>query len=63
MAEHRRRAGGWLNRNILGYAMTSASVLVFVVATSWWHVVLGRTAQWIGWSIRTPVRDALLARA
>lgn len=48
---------------VLGYSVTSVSVLIFVAATNWWYVVLGRTAQWIGWSIRSPVRDALLTES
>ena len=48
---------------VLGYSVTSVSVLIFVAATNWWYVLLGRTTQWIGWSIRSPVRDALLTES
>ncbi len=48
---------------VFGYSVTAVSVLIFVAATNWWYVVLGRTAQWIGWSIRSPVRDALLTES
>ncbi len=47
----------------LGYFVTAVSTAAFAVATNWWHVLLGRTAGWIGWSIRSPVRDALLTES
>ena len=47
----------------LGYFVTAFSKATFALATNWWHVLLGRTAGWIGWSIRSPVRDALLAES
>lgn len=47
----------------LGYFVTAASKASFALATSWWHVLFGRTAGWIGWSIRSPVRDALLTES
>ena len=43
-----------------GYFITAVSKASFAFATSWWHVLIGRTAGWIGWSIRSPARDALL---
>jgi MFS family permease len=48
---------------ILGYVITAASKATFALATSWWHVLFGRTVGWIGWSIRSPVRDALLTES
>jgi MFS family permease len=48
---------------ILGYAITAASKATFALAGSWWHVLFGRTVGWIGWSIRSPVRDALLTES
>jgi len=47
----------------LGYFVTAVSKATFALATNWWHVLLGRTAGWIGWSIRSPVRDALLTES
>ncbi len=47
----------------LGYLITSVSKGSFALATNWWHVLLGRTFGWIGWSIRSPVRDALLSES
>ncbi len=47
----------------LGYFITAFSKASFALATSWWHVLLGRTVGWIGWSIRSPVRDALLVES
>jgi MFS family permease len=47
----------------IGYFITAVSKASFALATNWWHVLLGRTAGWIGWSVRSPVRDALLAES
>lgn len=47
----------------LGYFVTAFSKATFALATNWWHVLFGRTAGWIGWSIRSPVRDALLTES
>ena len=46
-----------------GYFVTAVSKATFALATNWWHVLIGRTAGWIGWSIRSPVRDALLTES
>ena len=48
---------------ILGYAVTAGAKATFALAGSWWHVLFGRTVGWIGWSIRSPVRDALLTES
>ncbi|QKE41944.1 MAG: MFS transporter [Ferrovum myxofaciens] len=47
----------------MGYFITAFSKASFALATSWWHVLFGRTVGWIGWSIRSPVRDALLVES
>jgi len=46
-----------------GYFITAFSKASFAFATSWPQVLIGRTAGWIGWSIRSPVRDALLVES
>ncbi len=64
-------ASGWYSDRIgkrkglaiLGYAVTAGAKATFALATSWWHVLIGRTVGWIGWSIRSPVRDALLTES
>ena len=48
---------------VLGYFVTAFSKVTFAFAGNWWHVLIGRTAGWIGWSIRSPVRDALLTES
>jgi MFS family permease len=48
---------------VLGYFITAVSKATFALAGSWWHVLIGRTTGWIGWSIRSPVRDALLTES
>lgn len=48
---------------ILGYAITAGAKATFALAGAWWHVLIGRTVGWIGWSIRSPVRDALLTES
>jgi MFS family permease len=47
----------------VGYFITAFSKASFAFATNWWHILIGRTAGWIGWSIRSPVRDALLVES
>jgi len=47
----------------VGYFITAFSKASFALATNWWHVLIGRTAGWIGWSVRSPVRDALLVES
>jgi MFS family permease len=46
----------------LGYAATGLKAL-FALATSWWWVLILRTAGWIGRGARGPVRDATIADA
>jgi len=47
----------------VGYFITAFSKASFALATNWWQVLIGRTAGWIGWSVRSPVRDALLVES
>lgn len=44
----------------IGYFITALSEASFTFTTNWMQVLIGRTFGWIGWSIRSPVRDALL---
>ena len=44
----------------VGYFITAFSEASFALATNWWQVLISRTAGWIGWSVRSPVRNALL---
>jgi MFS family permease len=53
-----RRRRHWCSA---GYLVTALGKVSFALATSWWHVLLGRTAAWIGRGFRSPLRDALLA--
>lgn len=48
---------------VVGYFITAVSKAAFALAGSWWQVLIGRTAGWIGWAIRSPVRDALLTES
>lgn len=48
---------------MIGYLMTALGAATFALAGLWWHVLLSRTFSWIGWSIRSPVRDALLTES
>lgn len=48
---------------VVGYFITAVSKATFAFAGNWWHVLAGRTAGWIGWAIRSPVRDALLTES
>jgi len=44
-----------------GYLVTTLSKVSFALATSWWHILIGRTSAWVGRGFRSPLRDALLA--
>lgn len=44
----------------IGYFITAVGVGSFAFATNWLQVLFERTVGWIGWSVRSPVRDALL---
>jgi len=48
---------------IAGYLVTALGTAAFGLATAAWHVLLARSAAWLGRGIRTPVRKALLAAA
>jgi MFS family permease len=48
---------------VLGYLVTAFGTASFGLATAAWHVLLSRTAAWLGRGARTPVRKALLAAA
>jgi MFS family permease len=44
-----------------GYVVTTLATGALALATSAWHVLVARTAAWVGRGIRTPGRKALLA--
>lgn len=44
-----------------GYVVTTLATGALALATSAWHVLIARTAAWLGRGIRTPGRKALLA--
>jgi len=46
---------------VAGYVVTAFGTAAFGLATTAWHVLLARSAAWLGRGIRTPVRKALLA--
>jgi MFS family permease len=46
---------------VIGYLVTALGTASFGLATSAWHVLLARSAAWLGRGVRTPVRKALLA--
>lgn len=48
---------------IAGYFITAAGTASFALASAAWHVLVARSAAWLGRGIRTPVRKALLAGA
>jgi MFS family permease len=48
---------------VFGYFVTAAGMASFALATTWWHVLLGRVGGWIGRGARGPVRKVLLAEA
>lgn len=48
---------------VAGYLVTALSTASFALATSAWHVLIGRACAWLGRGVRTPVRKALLAAA
>jgi len=62
---------GWLSDRmarrkpiaVMGYALTGLTTGLFALATGWWHVLLIRSAGWVGRGIRGPVRDAMLAES
>lgn len=46
---------------VLGYVVTALGTAGIGLATQAWHVLLFRSAAWLGRGVRTPVRKALLA--
>lgn len=46
---------------VAGYIVTAAGTASFAFATSAWHVLLARSAAWLGRGVRTPIRKALLS--
>ena len=46
---------------VLGYVVTALGTASFGLATSAWHVLMARSAAWLGRGVRTPVRKAMLA--
>jgi MFS family permease len=57
----RLRLRKWLTGT--GYLLTTLGIGSYVVAGSWWHVLLGRAGAWFGRGFRGPLRDALIAEA
>jgi MFS family permease len=48
---------------VVGYFLTASGMASFALATSTWHVLVGRVAGWLGRGARTPVRNVLLTEA
>lgn len=48
---------------VAGYVVTALGTASFAMATTAWHVLIGRSLAWLGRGVRTPVRKALLAGA
>ena len=48
---------------VIGYLVTALGTASFGLATAAWHVLIARSAAWLGRGVRTPVRKALLAAA
>jgi MFS family permease len=48
---------------VIGYLVTALGTASFGLATSAWHILLSRSAAWLGRGVRTPIRKALLAAA
>ena len=48
---------------IAGYVVTALGTAATGLATRSWHVLLARSAAWLGRGLRTPARKALLAAA
>jgi len=66
-----KTASGWYSDKLgkrkpfiaLGYLLTGIFMPVIGAATNWIHVLLARTAGWMGRGIRGPPRDALLSES
>jgi MFS family permease len=48
---------------VLGYVVTALGTASFALATSAWHVLIGRASAWLGRGVRTPVRKPFLPSA
>jgi MFS family permease len=48
---------------VCGYLVTALGTAAFGLATSAWHVLVARSAAWLGRGVRTPIRKSLLAGA
>lgn len=48
---------------VVGYFVTASGMASFALASTWWHVLIGRVGGWIGRGARTPVRNVLLTEA
>src|ERR1700682_3044868 len=48
---------------VAGYFVTASGMASCALATTWWHVLLGRVGGWLGRGARTPVRNVLMAEA
>ena len=48
---------------VAGYFLTGIAKASFALATSWGHVLIGRTVGWLGRGIRNPIRDAILTES
>ena len=46
---------------VAGYVLTALGTASFALATSAWHVLVGRALAWFGRGVRTPVRKALVS--
>ncbi len=44
----------------LGQLLMSGSIAALALASSWSHVLLGRTLEWVGWHSSFPNQDAML---
>lgn len=49
------------NMAVAGYMLTALGTASIGFASSAWHVLIARSAAWLGRGVRTPVRKALLA--
>jgi MFS family permease len=63
-------SGHWTDRlarrkpvMIGGYLITTLATASFGLTTTAWHLLLARSAAWLGRGVRTPVRKAMLAAA
>jgi MFS family permease len=43
-----------------GFFILAFSEASIALTTNWYQVLIARTMGWIGWSVRTPIQDALL---